>query len=409
MKIKVVDQTGKTYEIDIDPTDNIFQLKAKVSSKMGGVSVHSLKASFNGKELEDFSNLIQNQIKEGDTVYIKGANPPPQAQPQQQQNPFAAFGGNAGFQAPAHSNVQAQALGEAQKLRDHYAANTSELNMLLERDPELAQAILSDDVNDTVNMIIHRRQKARQEQMRRAREEMQLDSDPWNVDKQREIEKRIHEERHNKNLEYAQEYLPESFIQTTMLYIEMEINKVKFQAFVDSGAQSTIISKAFAERCGLLKDIDTRFEGRAVGVGSSKILGRIHSASLKIADKHWVQCSLQVLESIDIDFLFGLDMLKKHRCNIDLLNNCLRFTQENVEVRFLGDHEIKKSEHRTQKGGEVGGLQGAPKVPTNEEKETMIKTLEDLGASKEQATQLLQRTGWNAELAASAFYEMMGM
>ena len=57
---------------------------------------------------------------------------------------------------------------------------------------------------------------------------MHLDSDPWNVDKQTEIERRIHEQRHNQTLEYAQEYLPESFIATSMLYIEMEVNKVKF-------------------------------------------------------------------------------------------------------------------------------------------------------------------------------------
>ena len=142
---------------------------------------------------------------------------------------------------------------------------------------------------------------------------MHLDSDPWNVDKQREIERRIHEQRHNQTLEYAQEYLPESFIATSMLYIEMEVNKVKFQAFVDSGAQSTIISQAFAEKMGLMKDIDSRFQGTAVGVGTSKIIGRIHTANLKIGDKHWIQCSLQVLDNIDIDFLFGLDMLKKHR------------------------------------------------------------------------------------------------
>jgi len=107
--------------------------------------------------------------------------------------------------------------------------------------------------------------------------------------------------------------LPESFISTTMLYIELEINKKKFQAFVDSGAQSTIISQRFAEEVGVIKDVDTRFAGTAVGVGTSKILGRILSAKLKISDKCTIECSLQVLENLDIDFLFGLDMLKKHR------------------------------------------------------------------------------------------------
>lgn len=35
-----------------------------------------------------------------------------------------------------------------------------------------------------------------------------------------------------------------------MLYIRASINKVPIQAFVDSGAQSTIMSQSLAERCG---------------------------------------------------------------------------------------------------------------------------------------------------------------
>jgi DNA damage-inducible protein 1 len=35
-----------------------------------------------------------------------------------------------------------------------------------------------------------------------------------------------------------------------MLYINARINKVSIQAFVDSGAQSTIMSVSLAEKCG---------------------------------------------------------------------------------------------------------------------------------------------------------------
>lgn len=73
-----------------------------------------------------------------------------------------------------------------------------------------------------------------------------------------------------------------------MLYINAKINKVPIQAFVDSGAQSTIMSESLANRCGydyflysrLMRLVDKRQAGTAVGVGSCKILGRIHAADI---------------------------------------------------------------------------------------------------------------------------------
>mgnify|MGYP000341996112 CR=1 FL=1 len=80
-----------------------------------------------------------------------------------------------------------------------------------------------------------------------------------------------------------------------MLYINASINKVKIQAFVDSGAQSTIMSQSLAERCGyfffnihrLTRLIDKRYAGKAMGVGSCKILGRIHAAEMEIEGKRF--------------------------------------------------------------------------------------------------------------------------
>jgi DNA damage-inducible protein 1 len=67
-----------------------------------------------------------------------------------------------------------------------------------------------------------------------------------------------------------------------MLYINATINKVPIQAFVDSGAQSTVMSIACAERCGVMRLVDPRFAGMAVGVGTSKIVGRVHAAEIMI-------------------------------------------------------------------------------------------------------------------------------
>lgn len=44
----------------------------------------------------------------------------------------------------------------------------------------------------------------------------------------------------------------------------------------------TVMSIECAERCGVLRLVDKRYEGLAVGVGSSKIIGRVHAAEIMI-------------------------------------------------------------------------------------------------------------------------------
>lgn len=164
--------------------------------------------------------------------------------------------------------------------------------------------------------------------------------DPFNVEYQRRIEETIRQQNINSNLQNALEYNPESFAQVHALYVQCFINKYPVKAFVDSGAQTTIISKKCAEECNILRLMDTRFQGIARGVGMATMLGRIHSAELKLSSNIILPCSFFVMDMDYIDLLLGLDMMRKHRMCIDLEQDVLRVHGDHVA--FLPEYECPK-------------------------------------------------------------------
>jgi DNA damage-inducible protein 1 len=180
-----------------------------------------------------------------------------------------------------------------------------------------------------------------------------LESNPEDADA-----KTFYKERKSKAIvqeqyqQMMQEY-PESFGNVLMLYIQAKINGHSIQAFCDSGAQMTIMSKRVALECGLEEYIDTRFAGMAVGVGTGKILGKIHMVQLQIGDLYY-PCSVSVMDDAasgkEMPFLLGLDMMKRHLCQIDLENHVLKFRLapgKYMETPFLHEHDLSQSQGGT--------------------------------------------------------------
>lgn len=84
--------------------------------------------------------------------------------------------------------------------------------------------------------------------------------------------------------------------------------------------------------------LDTRFHGTALGVGSAKILGRIHVAQMEILDKK-LPVNLTILDDDKIEFLLGLDTLKRYQSIMNLGERNLTFVLDgkHLTVPFLHD------------------------------------------------------------------------
>ena len=217
-----------------------------------------------------------------------------------------------------------------------------------------------------------------------------------------------------------------------MLYIPVVVNNHPVKAFVDSGAQATVMSPACAEACNIMRLIDKRFAGMARGVGTAKILGRVHSAEIIIGDLS-MDCSFTVMEGKDVDLLLGLDMLRRHQAIIDLVKGALII--KNVEVKFLGEADIPKYEETLLNeptvagpaGMQTGARSGAvtmssqslpgsssakssasvdpgssaqASVPASPFPAEDIAKLMDMGFTREQAIQGLEAAGGNLDVAA---------
>ena len=90
-----------------------------------------------------------------------------------------------------------------------------------------------------------------------------MNADPNDPEAQKQIEEQIKKDMIMQNYQTAQDQFPEFFGQICMLYVDVKVNKHPIQAFVDSGAQSTIISVKCATECGIMPLLDTRFAGMA--------------------------------------------------------------------------------------------------------------------------------------------------
>ncbi|KAJ1703476.1 hypothetical protein LUZ63_003255 [Rhynchospora breviuscula] len=406
MKITVMTSDEQFISLDVDSDESVENVKAllEVETK---VAIQQQQLHFNGNEIKNSDLLSSVGVRDGDLITMLVTS--------------ERLSADQLRIAPDGSAVNPQAF------QQHIRRDSQIMAQLLQNDPQLAQAILGEDSN-ALQDILRLRHQQRLEMRRKQEEELALlSADPFDVEAQRKIEAAIRQKGIDENWEAALEHNPEAFARVVMLYVDMEVNGVPLKAFVDSGAQSTIISKSCAERCGLLRLLDQRYRGVAVGVGQSEILGRIHVAPIKIGQQFY-PCSFTVLDAPNMEFLFGLDMLRKHQCIIDLKENVLRVGGGEVAVPFLQEKDIPAHarEERIanlQGAGSAPGSSGprerSPSVPpsparpsgapsaglaVSSDLEAKIKRLMELGFDRESVKYALELFKGNEEQAAAFLF-----
>ncbi|CAD5122502.1 DgyrCDS10926 [Dimorphilus gyrociliatus] len=326
MRITLTSVNDEIYSLDVSEDmelENFMALAAFETTVPG----EQLQLKHNGRVLSGREKKLKEfGLKDGDVVL------------------FGQRGGSSNvldfsnIQVPVNRPTQPQASGGQENpavLMEMLRNSPHELALLKERNPPLASALESGDVNKFTQVLMQ--QKA--DKLKREQERLQLlMRDPMDPEVQKHIAEEIRLKNVESNMETAMEYSPESFGQVVMLYINCKVNGHVVKAFVDSGAQMTIMSKACAERCNIMRLVDTRWSGIAKGVGTQQIIGRVHLGQIQI-EKDFLQSSFSILEQ-PMDMLLGLDMLKRHQCVIDLKLNELVIGTTGTKTKFLAEAEL---------------------------------------------------------------------
>lgn len=384
---------AQTLLLEVAEDLELENFKALVEVE-AGIPVKDMFVVFNAQPLSDDKKTLKDYgVRDGEMLVVlrretllgHAAQFVQQQQQQQRQPPRQQRGGSlpsaieqidfGSIQLPSSKNTQPRGnsssssssgagsgavdVGAARSdddpavIRDMLMANPEQLALLKYNNPKLAEAVTSGDLDKFATILREQQEVRRNKEQQRIR---LLTADPFDMEAQRLIASEIQQENINSNMETAMEHNPESFGLVHMLYINCKVNGHDVKAFIDSGAQMTIMSEACAERCSIMRLVDTRWAGVAKGVGTQPITGRVHLVQIQI-EKDFLASSFAIMADQPMDMLLGLDVMKRHQMCIDLKNNQLHIGTTGTTTSFLSESELPDCGRLTRMNEEEARLQ----------------------------------------------------
>ncbi|CAG5135594.1 unnamed protein product [Candidula unifasciata] len=332
MQITVATLSDQLFTIQVSEDLELENMKVLCEMETR-IPAQEMAVVWNGRPLLiDKMTLKQYGIRDGEVVLVQHL--------QAQNSSSGEY--TSVFITCQSKNIEISGLGQTLQqddavfIRDMFMRDPHQLAMLQQMNPSLADAMLSGDLDKFRRVL----QEQRQIRLQQDQDKMALmHADPFDPNAQHLIEEAIRLRNVDSNMATAIEFAPESFGQVHMLYIDCKVNGYPVKAFVDSGAQMTIMSQSCAERCHIMRLVDRRWTGLAQGVGTQTIIGRVHLCQIQIGTA-FLQSSFCILESQPMDMLLGLDMLKRHQCVIDLKKNLLQIGTSGTVTPFLAETDL---------------------------------------------------------------------
>jgi len=382
MQVTITTPDGRVEQLELVESLSMAEVKSFVEAMLG-VPADKQALVLNGRVLFDDSDSISAAgVRSGDVIFV--GNKEDLSHAGNSQGAAAASGSSSSSVAGGPVFWEGMSVDEVishnknpAHVVDVLQGNPRILQELNFHNPDLAAHMRKDRetairelrthlmLNATRSTVVKLTSDHKDREM-----ESRLRLNPMDKEANKYFGEKIQEERIQEQYMHMMQHYPESMSKVLMLYIEVEINGVALQAFVDSGAQSSVMSGKCAEKCNIFKDIDKRFAGQVVGVGTGRTLGRVHIANIKIQGNYFpitltVMDDSQGLGDSNMEMLLGLDMLKRHRCSIDLAEGKLFFEGANgrVSTPFLHEKDLPET-----KGGTLGF--NPNKQPNEDEKNT---------------------------------------